>query len=235
MKRFYLLVLIIIMVCITAFGEEIKLKIDGIYKTKTMNMETMNESDKDTLVKKVKNFYKEMKTFRGQFKEEIYLSFIEQTQFLTGSFMFKKEQYFRLETEENDRQLIISDGEVLWTYLIDDGICYKRTIKSAEDINALFEILPIGDFDLNFNVNSSENAEFYLLELNLKDEIQKNISFEKIIYVLNKKNLNPELVYLWTKDGRILKLLFSNTEMNQELDDSQFKFEVPEKVEVIEY
>ncbi|MDD3627027.1 MAG: outer-membrane lipoprotein carrier protein LolA [bacterium] len=239
MKKIFFTLLILISFITAVFCGDAdanpKPEIDKIFKEKTLDMEDLDEAEKNIFVANVKQFYKDMKTFQGKFKEEIFLSFIDQTQFLKGNFIFKKEQLFRLETEESDLQVIVSDGEILWTHLIDEGICYKRAIEKAEDISALFEILPIGEFDTNFNITAAKNRTFYLLELKIKEDAQVKISYEKIIYILNRETLHPEIVYLWTKDGRVLKLIFSETQIDKELDDSYFKFVVPEKVEVIEY
>ncbi len=212
-----------------------KPKLDGIFQTRTEDMKDAEEEEQARIIKNIKAFYKSMKSISGKFEEEILLSFIDQTHFLTGSFTFKKEKLFKLETFDSDKQIIVSDGEILLTYLVKDGICYKRKIKSAEDINTLFEILPVGDFDEKFNVTVAQNEFNYLLELKIKKDVEAKINFNKIIYIINKSDLLPNMVYLWSRDGRVLKLNLLEVIVNEKFKDSYFKLQIPEGVEIIEY
>ncbi len=212
-----------------------KPKLDGIFRTRVEDMKDASEKEQVEIIKMIKDFYKSMKSITGKFEEEILLSFIDQTHFLTGSFTFKKEKLFKLETFDSDKQIIVCDGETLLTYLVKDGICYKRKIESAEDINTLFEILPVGDFDEKFNVTVAQNEFNYLLELKIKKDIETKINFDKIIYIINKSDLLPNMVYLWSRDGRVLKLNLLEVTINKEFKKSYFKLQIPEGVEIIDY
>lgn len=239
MKRNIIIpILILLVLTVNVFGDNKKQEpeMDKLFNQKVYGMEDLTGQDKEDTIKKIKDFYDSLETIRGDYKEEIYLEFIDQTQFMNGKFVLKKEKFFRLETKGEDKQIIVSDGDFLYTYLVKEKMCYKREIQSIDDINVVYEILPIGNFEKNFNVNIAENENFYLLELKLKDEPENvNLAkFTKIIYIINRETNYPDMGYLWSRDGRILKFAFSTIKINTTFKDSFFELELPDEVEVIE-
>lgn len=239
MKRNLILVVIPILIFtvgVFADNHQQQPVIDDLFNNKVYGMQDLTGDDADQVIKKIKDFYDDLETINGEYQEEIYLEFIDQVQFMNGRFIFKKEKFFRLETMGKDKQIIVSDGDFLYTFLVKENMCYKHEVKTVDDINVIYEILPIGNFEKNFNVTVAENENYYLLELKLKEDPENNnlTKFTSIIYLLKKDTTLPDMGYLWSRDGRVLKFMFSGIEKNKQFKDSYFKLELPEEVEVIE-
>ena len=116
-------------------------------------------------------------------------------------------------------QEMISNGELLWTYLIDEG--EVMVSKVTEDNNSS-PIAIINSFSQNIKANFS-----YSEDVNIKViEITENEgdTFEKINVTIDNNDLKIKKVHLYTNDGNEFVYEIIDFTTNQDLPDSMFIF-----------
>lgn len=149
---------------------------------------------------------------------------------LSGSILAKKGNYYKITT--NDR-LIVCDSKTIWNYsLIDKNVIISnvKNLSSASLENVFFQLIDNYEpTDLN-KVTNSKGLTFF--ELYLKSKDNSTTTFDKIILILNSKNKIEE-IKLYEK-FRNTNIKIEQINLNVKTDDNTFKFEVNEKMEIID-
>ncbi len=116
-------------------------------------------------------------------------------------------------------QEMISNGELLWTYLIDEG---EVMVSEVTEDNNSSPIAIINSFSQNIKANFS-----YSEDVNIKViEITENEgdTFEKINVTIDNNDLKIKKVHLYTNDGNEFVYEIIDFTTNQDLPDSMFIF-----------
>lgn len=116
-------------------------------------------------------------------------------------------------------QEMISNGELLWTYLIDEG---EVMVSEVTEDNNSSPITIINSFSQNIKANFS-----YSEDVNIKViEITENEgdTFEKINVTIDNNDLKIKKVHLYTNDGNEFVYEIIDFTTNQDLPDSMFIF-----------
>lgn len=116
-------------------------------------------------------------------------------------------------------QEMISNGELLWTYLIDEG---EVMVSEVTEDNNSSPIAIINSFYQNIKANFS-----YSEDVNIKViEITENEgdTFEKINVTIDNNDLKIKKVHLYTNDGNEFVYEIIDFTTNQDLPDSMFIF-----------
>ena len=126
--------------------------------------------------------------------------------------------------QTNDRK-VISDGESVWTYMKEDNECYIDDINDLSDGLNPSEIMKIweNNFKVNFLDETTANNET-LQRIKLFPIDIKNSKYHTVILKVNeaKKRINSAVIK--TKDGVTLLFKIQNLSPNNEIDESQFKW-----------
>ena len=126
--------------------------------------------------------------------------------------------------QTNDRK-VISDGESVWTYMKEDNECYIDDINDLSDGLNPSEIMKIweSNFKVTFLDETTANNET-LQRIKLFPIDVKNSKYHTVILKVNeaKKRINSAIIK--TKDGVTLLFKIQNLSSNNEIDESQFKW-----------
>lgn len=145
---------------------------------------------------------------------------------MTGGYMYLKGDSFIINM---DGQEMISNGETLWTYLIDDQEVMISDV--GEDNNTTpFAIINSFSQNVNVNFNISENNNTSLLI-----EEKEKTTFENVIINIDN-DLKINDISINTIDGSLITYKIKSFKTNQDLPDSMFFFDekIHPNVEVID-
>ena len=129
-------------------------------------------------------------------------------------------------------QKMICNGEVLWTYLIDDE---EVMISEVTEDNNTSPLAIIDSFTGNIEVSYGDGlscADIEMLIIKEKD----NTTFDFINLYVNKNDLTIKEIAFHASDGYITDFLITSFITNQDLPDSMFIFDetIHPNVEVID-
>lgn len=145
---------------------------------------------------------------------------------MTGGYMYLKGDSFIINM---DGQEMISNGETLWTYLIEDQEVMISEV--GEDNNTTpFAIINSFSQNVNVNFNISENNNTSLLI-----EEKEKTTFENVIINIDN-DLKINDISINTIDGSLITYKIKSFKTNQDLPDSMFTFDesIHPDVEIID-
>ena len=145
---------------------------------------------------------------------------------MTGGYMYLKGDSFIINM---DGQEMISNGETLWTYLIDDQEVMISEV--GEDNNTTpFAIINSFSQNVNVNFNISENNNTSLLI-----EEKEKTTFENVIINIDN-DLKINDISINTIDGSLITYKIKSFKTKQDLPDSMFFFDekIHPNVEIID-
>lgn len=173
------------------------------------------------------NSYQQMS---GRFTQVISSEQSSKTQSSTGEFWLKKPSKFRWHYSTPYIQKITSNGEKIWVYDEDlEQVTVKESTQSI-DSTPLAIILGSASIDKHFNVAT----------LALKDDLEwmrltpKNESSGFDYIDIGFKNGLLSRMLLQDSFGQITRLLFTDVEVQADIDDDDFDFEIPEGTDIFE-
>lgn len=117
-------------------------------------------------------------------------------------------------------QLIISNGETLWNYLIDDQ---EVMISEATEDNNSSPIAMLNSFSKNVTASFIDSYDVYLSTIELKEKEGK--TFEKIQISVDSRNMTLKEIHIFNTDGSELIYDITSFTTNQNLPDSMFTFD----------
>ncbi|MBL7075581.1 outer membrane lipoprotein carrier protein LolA [candidate division KSB1 bacterium] len=185
----------------------------------------------EDVINKVQYRFKKLKTFQADFKQVFEWKLAGETQILTGKIYLKKDDKFRLETED---QIFVSDGKLIWqySYLTDQVIVeeIKKTPDSLLPRDLIFE------YPKRFGVESCQRLRegkkrYFLLEMSpLKAEgFIENLK----VWVDEKEYITRRIEFVDINENKTVYQL-DNVILNSKIDDYLFKFHPPEGAELID-
>jgi outer membrane lipoprotein carrier protein len=166
----------------------------------------------------------------GRFTQVISSERSSKTQSSTGEFWLKKPSKFRWHYSTPYIQKIISNGEKIWVY--DEDLEQVTVKKSTQSINStpLAIILGSASIDKHFNAATLE----------LKDDLEwmrltpKNESSGFDYIDIGFKNGLLSRMLLQDSFGQITRLQFTDVEVQADIDDDDFDFEIPDGTDIFE-
>lgn len=162
-------------------------------------------------------------------------------QFIKGEAIIKKKDKFRVHYTEPSEQDIISDGKTIWIYTPALSQVMKQSVKGSNNGTQFYSDFSssISHYVKNSDTVLGEDETSYTLTMSPRDK--NAIGYDEIIIKVTKKDLVPFYMSMKTQ-GTITEIEFLDTVNykeseiagNKELAESNFKFTVPEGVEVID-
>lgn len=189
-----------------------------------------NTTAAETLAKLIAN----LSTYQADFEQSVNSEYGKQIDFSSGSFWIKKPNTFRWEIKQQFEQLIIADGNHLWTY---DKDLEQVTIQNQNKLLADSPLLLLTSdakglaeaFDISLLDSDNALKENKLFVMTPKS----NESVFDSVHVLFQQS---QLVELLMKDtlGQQTTVKFSNVKLNQKLERALFTFSIPDGVDVVD-
>lgn len=189
----------------------------------------------DEIIERMQNKYEETKNFKADFTQTSILKSIKQKQVSRGQVFIKKPGMMRWEYGEPDAQLIVSDGKVIWFYVPADKQVMMSKVNGASDSYTLNVFLSgIGKlrdaFKIEFESEEMIPQSQYLLRLTPK---KSHPNLRRLVIGINKEDFKVETSSIYDIYGNQTTVSFSNIEMNKEMSEDIFHFEIPNGVRVI--
>ena len=181
---------------------------------------------KDSLL----NFFTNVRTVHAAFTQEVLDTERNVIQQSSGSMWLSRPGRFRWNYEKPYKQLIVADGERVWMYDVD---LEQVTVRKVDNVigNAPALLLS-GNAPLeeNFEIQEQPASEDGLLWVKLIPK-QADTGFDSMLIgfkddILHRMELQDSL-------GNLTHLVFTGTQRNIDIDDSQFTFTPPKGVDVI--
>jgi len=150
-----------------------------------------------------------------------------------GKLYIKKPDKLRMEIEDPEEQLIVTNGSILWIYIPENN----QVVKEKLDINnksktALMILAGMAKLDRDFKIyKKSDDNKKYFLGLFPKDS---KSSVKKMELEIDKKGYNVEKVIVEDSFDNWTSYELLNVRINKGISDSKFDFKIPEGVEVVE-
>lgn len=119
-------------------------------------------------------------------------------------------------------QEMISNGELLWTHLIEDEEVMLSDVSEDESANPLSIIESFSD---NVSVSFIDNADSSVTTLEIKENDKDEASFEKINISVDAKNFSIKNVHVFGLEGNEFVYEIIEFKTNQNLPDSMFIFD----------
>ncbi len=145
-----------------------------------------------------------------------------------GSMSVQRPNNFRWETKSPSEQLIVANGSSMWIYDKDLEQATKQGVDTQ--VGNTPALLLSGDpskIDKNFKITQPyENKNYYVLYPKSEEASFKNLS-------VSFSGGKPVMMVLNDTLGQTTSIKFSNIKLNPSISSSQFKFNPPKGVDVI--
>ena len=175
------------------------------------------------------SFIKDVETFQADFEQTLYDADSEPLQTSLGTIKIKRPGRFVWSYTQPDDQEIIADGERIWLYDKDLEQVTVNTINDRIAGTPLVLLMRSAPLNEAFDIKAlGESDGINWVELTPKAE---NSDFELVFIGLNEAGLAA--MELRDNFGQATQIRFSNFESGIFLDDSLFRFVVPDGVDVI--
>jgi len=191
---------------------------------------TLNE-----IVDRVQERYEKTKNFQADFTQTSILKTVKQKQLSKGKAFIRKPGMMRWEYKEPEEQFIISDSKTIWFYVPADKQVMISNVASDSDSHSPNTFLAgsgkLRDtFNIEFENEGKISQSQYLLRL-IPKKSQPNMA--KLIIGVNSEDFKIEMSSIYDIYGNQTIVSFSNIEINKELSEGIFHFEVPQGVRVV--
>lgn len=216
---------------------EKKLKEDAAQKTPENSSQTpVTESAAANNVsadaKKLAAILADTLTYQADFEQSVYRENSDIAEVTLGRFLIQRPNHFKWQTNEPFEQVIIADGDHLWTF---DQELEQVTIQNQQSVLADSPLLLLTSsvdslveaFDIQ-QIKSKENNNQHLYALSPK----KNSLFESVHILIENKKIK-EFFLVDTLGGRT-SVKFDHIQLNQSIEVKEFIFVPPEGIDIID-
>lgn len=194
-----------------------------------------NGSAQDAVIEKIENKYKKVNTYYASFRQEQPVTSLDKVQTNVGEIWIKKPGKIRWNYNIPKNAQIISDGNFLWYYYVEEKYALKRDLKEVgSDTNLLSLLSDLSNLQKLYKINIKRTAieavKYYLVELIPLDS--EDDSVNKQILAVNMDNLLIERIYIYDAFGNKSTIKFSDIKVNNGIKDKVFEFTPPKDVEI---
>jgi len=175
------------------------------------------------------DYFAGLNTFQSQFLQTVIDSDGQQVQRSEGTVWIHKPGRFRWDYQTPYRQLIVADGQQLWTY---DEDLEQATVKPVDDALSstpamlLSGFRPLSDV-MTWRQSGTENGERWFS----LDPKQPDSAVEKVRIGFQNDQLS--IIEVTDSFGNHTRIQFSDIKRNQVIDRGLFKLELPPDTDII--
>ncbi len=189
----------------------------------------------EDLAAKVQKVYDKAVAYTADFEQETNSPLIRKPMVATGKLAFKKPGKVRFEYLKPIQQLMVSDGVKLWFYQPElQQVTITAPKQQIAEKLALIFLGGAGDIQKEFNValgTTPSPTKGDVLKLTPKVD---DATFNEILLVVDPKTGEVNETWIKTAVGQTLRYRFTNASTKRKLDDSEFTFQVPKGIDVID-
>lgn len=186
----------------------------------------------DDILKRMESRYSSP-GFSARFFQTSTLKAMDITETASGTMMVKRPGMMRWVYEKPDKQVIVTDGKQLWIHRPADN---QVTVGSAPsffgDGKGASFLSNIQSVRKTFNVTLEKmNAsQEYVLKL---VPIDKSYDLSSVLLVVSNDTFNIVEVVTYNSYEDETRIELNNIQIEQNIDDAQFKFAIPQGAEVV--
>ncbi len=191
-------------------------------------------SEEEKAILAIQKKYEETKSFRAGFVQKSYVKMMNQTVEALGEVEIKKPGRMKWVYSAPDPQVLVSDQKTLWLYLPDDNQVTKMTLESIYSSNAPALFLAgrgklTDTFDVVRVMKEGGETTLVLTPKKTDDTLEK--------LLLHAENKSFQIVgsTVYDKLGNRTEMRFQNIQVNLDIPDSTFRFELPAGAELLDY
>lgn len=177
--------------------------------------------------------YDTTKNFRADFRQATTIAALGQGDEAFGTVVFMKPGRMRWEFQSPQKQSIIADGSTLWIYQPDD-----RQVLKAQFNAAFVSTTPVSflagvgrikdDFDVAVDPRGCNAQRLYLKLVPKKGE-----DLGSLTLAVTRQSYDIVEAAITDPVGNVTTLSFSNVQRNADIADDEFRFVVPDGVDVV--
>ena len=198
------------------------------------------EPSLEQIVAGVQKVYAETRNFKAKFKQRLSLRATKRKRNAGGFITFQKPNQFRFNyTLGDEKKLIVSDGKIVWTYIIDDAQMRMDPFdpKLAASLRFLW-----GDGELKDQFNVTQQSAAWArkrgfgrkgdLFLELKPKADEG-HYKKLIFVVEPASFEVRETIVYDPVGNVNHMTFINVKRNIVLDPRRFTLKPKAGVQVV--
>ena len=195
----------------------------------------LSQDDLSRVVDALQAKYRKLSTLSADFTQ-VYTASRERNRRESGRLLLKKPGKMRWDYSSPENKLFVSDGKVIYEYVPSEKIATRTKVRESSDLRAPFMFL-LGRGDLRRDFRTIEWAQeapsragFKVLRLIPK----RTQDFLALFIEIDPTTLQLSRVSFVDSDKGRSDFLLANVRENLPVNDTQFKFEPPAGVRVIE-
>jgi outer membrane lipoprotein carrier protein len=189
--------------------------------------------NEEQVVDSLQKSYDSAVDFTADFRQETELKTLNRNLKAGGKLYFKRPGKMLWRYEEPKGQVVLADGKNLYYYQPEQAQVIKSSLKNAfrSDIPLSF-LLGIGNLRRDFKVTlKGMEKEHYILQLGPKGGLG---GVSEIMLGIDPERFDIAWSRIRDAAGNVTTIRFSNLRKGVGLQDSLFRFQVPDGVDVVE-
>ena len=181
---------------------------------------------------KVQAFYRATTDYKASFRQVVRTKSPKRTFSRSGTVFFKIPGMMRWDYKAPDEVYYISDGEVLWSYDVEEAIAYKMSIRDSDLFHALKFLTGAGDLVRDFNARVEAAGTQGLVPIRLTPKVNDR-NFQSVTLFVDPKTGETRETEVVDPMGNVSHIWFENP-VFKPLPRDGFSFTVPQGVRVQE-
>lgn len=192
--------------------------------------QTTDQPDHGDVLARVQAFYEKTTDYRASFRQVVTTRSPRRTFTRRGTVFFKKPGMMRWDYKTPDEVFYVSDGEVLWSYEVEEGVAFRLPIRRSDLFEALRFLTGAGDLTRDFDADIGRPIESGLVPVRLKPKGDERMFRTVTLFVdpITGETRETEVV---DPTGNVSHLWFEGPSYGP-LPAEGFRFRPPEGVRV---
>ncbi len=185
------------------------------------------------IVARVQARFDEMQDLRANVAQDVALVSLGKSVVSSGTVVFKRPGKMRWNLVGDDTQVIVGNGKTIWFYQPEDEQVLTAPLqsifRSSTPVSFLTGVGKIeDDFDVKLGAASDDGIELLLMPKVANGDLGRlNLIVDPTTFDIVEARVEDPV-------GNITRLQFSEIRRNTGAEDSEFEFEVPPGVDVVE-
>jgi len=184
----------------------------------------------DELIQQIDSTYLHLQDLQMNFKKEMKSEVFKEVKPVKGVIYLKQPDKFRMESSE---EIIVSDGQVVWTYTKELQQVTKQKVQSGQKFNFL-SFLEDMQTKYEAELLGAEKVEGAECKKMLLTPRERGADFEKLTLWVDGKSYLIRKMELQDLTGNKTRFWFTEIKINPGLPKSRFEFKPPGKIELID-
>jgi outer membrane lipoprotein carrier protein len=178
----------------------------------------------------VRKFYENTTDYKASFRQVVTTKSPKRTFTRTGTVFFKKPGMMRWDYKVPDEVYYVSDGEVLWSYDVEEAVVYRLRVKDSDLFHALKFLTGGQDLLKDFDATPGDATPAGLIPVKLVPKASRK-DFQSVTLFVDPKTGEARETEVIDPLGNVSHLWFTGPAY-QSLPRSGFDFKPPEGVRV---